>query len=68
MRVSVVYCCYRNGVVRYESVMELRMKIEELGKMEGILKVEKGVLCFKCVPRSHSNSICMIAFQILRNF
>ena len=63
-----MYCCCRNGVVRYESVMELRMKIEELGKMEGILKVEKGVLCFKYVPRTQSDSICMFLFQILRNF
>jgi len=31
----------RNGVVRYESVMQLRNKLEELGKMKGIAQDEK---------------------------
>ena len=33
----------RNGVVRYESVMRLCMKLNELGKMEGVTTAEKGV-------------------------
>ena len=32
----------RNGVVRYESVMMLRNKLEELGKMKGVNQDEKG--------------------------
>ena len=32
----------RNGVVRYESVMLLRNKLEELGKMKGVNQDEKG--------------------------
>ena len=32
----------RNGTVRYESVMRLRNKLEELGKMEGVNTKEKG--------------------------
>ena len=35
-------CVNRNGVVRYESVMALRTKLDELGKMEGIAHAEKG--------------------------
>ena len=34
--------CYRNGVVRYESVMALRTKLDELTMMEGIAHYEKG--------------------------
>ena len=33
---------HRNGAVRFESVMRLRSKLEELGKMEGIKTAEKG--------------------------
>ena len=32
----------RNGIVRYESVMMLRNKLEELGKMKGVNQDEKG--------------------------
>ena len=32
----------RNGTVRYESVMHLRNKLEELGKMKGVNQDEKG--------------------------
>ena len=32
----------RNGAVRYESVMRLRNKLDELGKMEGVSTAEKG--------------------------
>ena len=32
----------RNGTVRYESVMMLRNKLEELGKMKGVNQDEKG--------------------------
>jgi len=44
--VSKVYVCMvsdtRNGVVRYESVMHMRNKLEELGKMKGVNQDEKG--------------------------
>jgi ubiquitin thioesterase CYLD len=40
--VEVNVSCYRNGVVRYESVMALRTKLDELGRMEGIAHAEKG--------------------------
>ena len=40
--VNFSFECYRNGVVRYESVMALRTKLDELGKMEGIAHAEKG--------------------------
>ena len=33
---------FRNGVVRYESVMKLRSKLEELGKMKGVNHDKKG--------------------------
>ena len=33
---------FRNGIVRYESVMALRNKLDELGEMEGIAHAEKG--------------------------
>ena len=36
----------RNGIVRFESVMQLRNKLEELGKMKGIAQDEKGKLIF----------------------
>ena len=32
----------RNGAVRFESVMRLRNKLDELGKMEGVNTAEKG--------------------------
>ena len=32
----------RNGAVRFESVMWLRNKLDELGKMEGVNTAEKG--------------------------
>lgn len=32
----------RNGVVRYESVMKLQNKLEELGKIKGVNQDEKG--------------------------
>ena len=39
----VCTCLCRNGVVRYESVMMLRNKLDELWKMEGITEKEKGM-------------------------
>ena len=36
----------RNGTVRYESVMMLRNKLEELGKMKGVNQDEKGIEAF----------------------
>ena len=36
-------CTCRNGVVRYESVMMLRNKLDEIGKMKGITEKEKGM-------------------------
>ena len=39
---AYLFLC-RNGAVRYESVMRLRMKLDELGKMEGVTTSEKGV-------------------------
>lgn len=33
----------RNGIVRYESVMKLRNKLEELSKLKGIAQHEKGI-------------------------
>ncbi len=33
---------FRNGVVRFESVMKLRTALDDLGKMEGITEKEKG--------------------------
>lgn len=33
---------YRNGVVKYESVMKLRDHLDQLGKMQGITQDEKG--------------------------
>jgi len=33
----------RNGIVRHESVMKLRNKLEELGKMKGVNQDEKGI-------------------------
>ena len=41
--VLVVPCVARNGVVKYESVMGLRKKLEQLGKMEGVSTAEKGL-------------------------
>ncbi len=37
----------RYGVVRFESVMTMKNKMDELGKMEGITEKEKGnyLLC-----------------------
>lgn len=32
----------RNGAVRHESVMRLRNKLEQLGKMKGVNQDEKG--------------------------
>jgi len=33
----------RNGIVRHESVMKLRNKLEEFGKRKGINQDEKGI-------------------------
>ena len=41
----------RHGAVRYESVMKLRNKLEELGKMKGVNQDEKG--SDDIVPRNH---------------
>ena len=41
------YPYQRNGVVRYESVMMLRNKLDELGKMEGFTEKEKGETVIK---------------------
>ena len=41
MNVSIIFN-NRNGVARYESVMELRNYLEHLGTMEGANKDEKG--------------------------
>ena len=40
VKLQCAHC--RNGVVRFESVMRLRSKLDELGKMEGIAQDEKG--------------------------
>ena len=40
---------FRNGVVRFESVMQLRNKLEELGKMKGINQDEKGMIFTTCI-------------------
>ena len=40
----------RNGIVRHESVMKLRNKLEELGKMKGVNQDEKGgIIVFECL-------------------
>jgi hypothetical protein len=44
---------YRNGVVRYESVMALRTKLDDLGKMEGIAHAEKGCSLTDICGRVH---------------
>ena len=44
--VWIILCCphlCRNGAVRFESVMRLRNKLDELGKMEGVSTAEKGM-------------------------
>ena len=46
-------CIVRNGVVRFESVMELRRMIEDLGKMEGVQEKEKGESPYQ-IPHSDS--------------
>ena len=35
---------HRNGAVRFESVMRLRNKLDELRKMEGVKSADKGCL------------------------
>ena len=42
LTVHHIFPGFRNGVVRFESVMRLRNKLEELGKMEGVNTKEKG--------------------------
>ena len=37
-------CYIRYGVVKFESVMALKNKLEELGKMDGVNAKEKGLL------------------------
>ncbi len=34
---------FRNGVVKFESVMKLREELDQLGKMQGITQDEKGI-------------------------
>ena len=53
----------RNGTVRYESVMMLRNKLEELGKMKGVNQDEKGIEAFiqkkkTCFMGFYLNAIC----------
>ena len=43
---SYFFLVFRNGIVRYESVMALRTKLDELGEMEGIAHAEKGQLIY----------------------
>ena len=40
--VIILYHTRRNGVVRHESVMVLRNKLEDLGKIKRINQEEKG--------------------------
>ena len=40
--ITLVFLYCRNGVVRFESVMKLRNKLEDLGKLTGINEDEKG--------------------------
>ncbi len=43
MYYAVYLLFFRNGVVRFESVMKMRNALDELGKMEGITEKKKGV-------------------------
>ena len=54
----------RNGVVRYESVMRLRNKLEELGKMKGVNQDEKG----GCINLLLALCLSFNFIQIQRNF
>ena len=63
LTVHHIFPGFRNGAVKFESVMRLRNKLEELGKMEGITakekgKLERGIVLARVVP----------SLQILRNF
>lgn len=53
---------YRNGVVKYESVMRLRKKLEMFKKMKGITEDEKGihesVLCKDRAYFSVEDNLC----------
>ena len=40
--ISICILLYRNGVVKFESVMKLREELDQLGKMKGITQDEKG--------------------------
>ena len=56
----------RNGAVRFESVMRLRNKLDELGKMEGVSTAEKGWLI---ASESMSSSVTPLSTdQIQRSF
>ena len=49
----------RNGAVRFESVMRLRNKLDELGKMEGVSTAEKGwLISSECVSISDCTVHC----------
>ena len=49
-----LFISHRHGVARYESVMELRDYLEQLGAMEGANRDEKGIL---------ANILCAHTFQ-----
>ena len=56
----------RNGAVKFESVMRLRNKLDELGKMEGVSTAEKGWLF---TSESVSSSVTVFSTtQIQRSF
>ena len=58
-------CYIRYGVVKFESVMRLRNKLEELGKMEGVNTKEKGL--WKC-GKVCITDWCCLSLQIPRSF
>ena len=54
----------RYGLARYESIMMLRNELENLGRMKGANKDEKGQSCEWCLTIYD----CIIKLQILRSF
>lgn len=60
----------RNGIVRHESVMQLRNKLEELGKMKGVNQDEKGILvdCWMFIIYNNYVYWDLVTIQILKNF
>ena len=60
----ITYIIFRNGVVTYNHIMELREKLDKMLKTKGLIAEEKGISCSNVIDVIIS---CIICKFILRS-